>query len=136
MDIKSFVAQADRVFNCAGDSCDFGCHESAVPKMIEYVKEHLPGYHYCVIADWVWIDINVTPEELKYFDERGVKPSVIYAHKVIDDEAGRPFESVRTTFLQDFQQNCVFLSRNTAYILHASGTRVTIDSLVFATVFS
>jgi len=73
MDIKSFVCQAGRVFNRDGDPCDFGCHESAVPKMIEHVKEHLPSYRYCVIADWVWIDINVTPEELKHFDERGGK---------------------------------------------------------------
>jgi len=72
MDIKSFVTQADRIFSCTGDSCDYGCHENAVPKMIMYVKEHLPDYHYCLVSDWVWIDINVTPEHTERFMERGI----------------------------------------------------------------
>jgi len=136
MDIKSFVTQADRIFSCTGDSCDYGCHENAVPKMIMYVKEHLPDYHYCLVSDWVWIDINVTPEHTERFMERGIKPCFVYAHRVIDDEAQRSFKSVRTTFLQNFQQNCIFLSRNTAYILLRPGTRVSIDPIVYATVFS
>ena len=136
MDIKSFVTQADRIFNCTGDPCDFGCHENKVAEKIAYVKKHLSGYLYCVVADWIWIDINVSPENLKRFQVRGIKPSFVYAHKVIEDEAQRPFVSVRTTFLQDFHENCIFLSRNTAYILCGKGTRVSIDPVVYAAVFS
>lgn len=136
MSIEKIFAQAGHVFSRTGDPCDFGCDESSVPEIIAYIKEHLPSYPYCVIADWVWIDINVKPEVLKQFNERGLKPSFIYAHKVIDDETQRPFEFVRTTYLQDFRENCIFLSRNTAYILQGQGTRVSIDPVVFAAVFS
>lgn len=136
MSIEKIFSQAGHVFARTGAPCDFGCDKSAVPQMIEYVKEHLPGYCYCVIADWVWIDINVTLEAQEQYDQQGLKPSIIYAHKVIDDEAQRPFEFLRTTALQKFQKNCIFLSRNTAYVLCGPGTRVTIDPVVYDAVFS
>ena len=136
MSIEKIIAQVGHVYSRTGDSCDFGCDESSVPIMIAYVKEYLPRYPFCVVADWVWVDINVESEVLEKFNERDLKPSFIYAHKVIDDEVQRPFEFVRTTYLQDFRENCIFLSRNTAYILQGQGTRVSIDPVVFAAVFS
>ena len=136
MSIEKIIAQAGHVYSRTGDPCDFGCDESSVPKMIAYVKKQLPRYPFCVVADWVWVDINVESEVLEKFSERDLKPSFIYAHKVIDDEVQRPFEFVRTTYLQDFRENCIFLSRNTAYILQGQGTRVSIDPVVFAAVFS
>jgi len=135
MEISELLSQADRVFNRDGDHCDFGCTENATPEMIAYVKENFPSYPFCVVSDWVWVDINVSKEMVEALEARGLKPSVIYAHRVINDEASRAFTSVRTTFLQDFQQNCIFQSRNTAYILYGRGTRVTVDSAVFASIF-
>lgn len=136
MDIGEFLSQADRILNNAGDSCDFGCSENAVSEMIEYIKTNLPEYPYCIISDWTWIDINVSKEALEQIDKRGLKPCAIYANKVIEDEAGRPFESVRTTLLQGFHKNCIFLSRNTAYILLRPETRITVEYPVFASIFS
>lgn len=136
MEIREFLNQADRVFNNDGDSCDFGCTENAASEMIAYVKANFPSYPFCVVSDWVWVDINVSKEVIEALESRGLKPSVIYAHRVINDEAGRAFESVRTTLLQDFHKNCVFLSRNTAYILQGQATRVPIDSIVYARIFS
>jgi len=135
MDLKDVLTQLDQVFNNDGDTCDFGCSEQAVPKMIVYVKESFPSYPYCVVSDWVWIDLTVSNKAMATLEERGLKPSAVYAHQVVDDEMRRDFKSVRTTLLQDFYKNCIFLSRNTAYILQGSGTRVSVNPAIFASIF-
>jgi len=135
MDLKSYLAQVDQIFNGDGVSCDFGCSEASVSDMIAHIKEYLPAYPYCVIADWVWLDIKLEPEIQALFDIRGAKPCFIFAHKVIEDQAQRSFKSVRTTYLQEFQKNCIFLSKNTAYLLVGRGTRVSVDPQVLRSIF-
>lgn len=135
MNINEFLAQADRIFNNEGDPCDFGCSVSTIPEMIKYVEEELASYPYCVVSNWVWIDINASSKAQESLEKRGLKPCALYAHKVVDDERMRPFKSVRTTFLQGFHKNCIFLTQNTAYILNGPGTRVSVDTSVFASIF-
>lgn len=135
MNVEEFISQVEKVLAGQGAQCDFGCSQEAIPEMIDYIKKHLPAYPFCVIADWTWLDINLEPEVQALFGKRGAKPCFIYAHKVIEDQAQRPFKSVRTTYLQDFQKNCIFLSKNTAYILTGQGTRVSVDPQVLRAIF-
>lgn len=104
--------------------------------MIEYIKEHLPHYQYCVISNWRWVDIDTSEKARKKLKERGLKPCFLYSASVVEDEKIRGFKSVRTTFLKSFHKNCIFLTKNTAYILQGSGTRITIEAAVFASIFS
>jgi len=135
MNIEDFINQADGVFNNEGAPCDFGCSQRSVPTMIKYIKKHLSPYPYCVVADWKWIDMNASEKTRESLDSYGLKPSALLARRVITDERMRPFESVRTTLLQGFHKNCIFLTRNTAYILSGPGTRVSIDTRVFTSIF-
>lgn len=135
MNIEEFISQTDHVFNHKGTPCDFGCSQRSVPAMIEYVKTHLSPYPYSVVADWKWIDMDASQETRDSLDSYGLKPSALFAHRVITDERMRPFKSVRTTLLQRFHKNCIFLTRNTAYILTGPGTRVSIDTRVFISIF-
>jgi len=135
MNINELIHQAQSVFNNEGVLCDFGCSKNSTPCMIEFIKEHLPHYQYCVISNWRWIDIDVSEETRKMLKERGLKPCVLYSDNIDEDEKNRGFKSVRTTFLKSFHENCIFLTKNTAYILRGSGTRITIDAAVFASIF-
>ena len=135
MELGEFLSQTDRVLSNTGDPCDFGCSENAVSEIIKYIKENLPDYPYCIISDWTWVDINLPEEAIEQIEKRGLKPCAIYANKVIEDEAGRPYENLRTTLLQGFHKNCIFQSRNTAYILLRPGTRVLVEYSVFASIF-
>jgi len=135
MNIEAFINQAAGVFNNEGTPCDFGCSQRSVPTMIEYIKKHLSPYPYCVVADWKWIDMNASQEIRESLGNYGFKPSALLARRVITDERMRPFKSVRTTLLQGFHKNCIFLTRNTAYILSGPGTRVSVDSRVFTCIF-
>lgn len=132
MNIEEFLCQADRAFNDEGIPCDFGCSKHSIPAMIEYIKNNLSAYPYAVISDWKWIDISVAKEVREDLEQYGFKPCALFAHKVIADESMRGFNSVRTTLLQGFYKNCIFLTQNTAYILQGPGKRVSIDSRVFS----
>ena len=135
MNIEEFISQYDRVFGDEGTPCDFGCSQQSVPAMIEYVKAHLSPYPYSVVADWKWVDMDASQETRESLDSYGLKPCALFANRVITDELMRPFKSVRTTILQGFHENCIFLTRNTAYILTGPGTRVSIDTKTFINIF-
>lgn len=135
MNVNDFIKQTQSVFNNRGDHCDFGCSQNSILCVIEYIKEHLPHYQYCVISNWRWIDIDASEEAKKKLKARGLKPCFLYSDSVDEDEKNRGFKSVRTTFLKSFHKNCIFLTKNTAYFLQGSGTRMTIDAAVFASIF-
>lgn len=131
MNIEKFLDQTDRVFNDEGIPCDFGCSKQSVSAMIEYIKNNFSSYPYTVVSDWKWIDIDASNEIKEDLAQYGLKPCALFAHKVIDDERMRGFNSVRTTLMQGFHKNCIFLTQNTAYILCGPGKRVSMDVGVF-----
>jgi len=135
MNIEEFINQTDNALNQEGAPCDFGCSQRSVPAMIEYIKTHLSPYPYSVVADWKWVDMDASQETRESLESYGLKPSALLVNRVITDERMRPFKSVRTTLLQSLHKNCIFLTRNTAYILTTPGTRVSIDTRVFISLF-
>lgn len=135
MNIEEFLNQTDAVLGYEGVHSDFGCSEQSVPAMIEYVKHQLPDYPSCVVADWKWVDMNASHEDEEMLAEHGFKPSALLAHRVISDDCMRGFKSVRTTLLKELHKNCIFVTRNTAYILTGPGKRVSVDAPVFISIF-
>lgn len=135
MNIEEFLTQTDLVLGNEGVHSDFGCSEQSVPAMIEYVKSHFPDYPCCVVADWKWVNMKAPPEVHEMLGEHGLKPSAVLAHRVVSDDSMRGFKSVRTTLLKELHKNCIFLTRNTAYILIEPGKRVSVDAPVFTSIF-
>lgn len=134
MHINELINQAQNIFNNQGVHCDFGCSRSSTPQMIAFINEHLPHYQYCVISNWRWVDVDASEEAINKLRGKGFKPSFLYSDSIEEDEKMRGFKCVRTTFLKSFHKNCIFLTKNTAYILQNSGTRITIDAAVFASI--
>lgn len=134
MNIDEFINQTESVLYNRGSHCDFGCSKSVIPEMIEYIKQHLPDYQYCVVSGWCWIDIVAPSKTIENLNERGLQPSALFAQNVDQDEKNRGFKCVRTTFLKSFHKNCIFVTKNTAYILCQRGTRTTIDAQVFVSI--
>ncbi len=79
--------------------------------------------------------MNVSETTKESLESYELKPSASLAHRIIADESMRSFKSVRTTLLQEPHKNCIFLTRNTAYILNGPGTRVSIKPQVFTSIF-
>tara|TARA_R110001583_G_scaffold112646_2_gene262349 strand:+ start:7082 stop:7480 length:399 start_codon:yes stop_codon:yes gene_type:complete len=90
-----------------------------------YVRERAHDKEYCVVRDWIWIDLDVTEEERNILENTRRQPTVIYAHSVIFDSARRwdVGDYVRTSFLYAFHEGFMFETMNSIYVLLGEGNR-------------
>lgn len=88
-------------------------------------EKKFPGKPYCLVEDWVLIDITPSPSQLEAFKAKGFSPTFLYARHVILDSKGR-FQFgdwVRSTFEFYFEEPGWFLTKNTLYVLLGKGGR-------------
>ncbi|WP_373386578.1 hypothetical protein [Pseudomonas alcaligenes] len=92
---------------------------------VRIVRERYPYAEYCIVSNWRWIDLEVTPVQLSELTNTNRKPAVIYADTVIYDSSRRwdVGDFVRTSFLHKFEDGFIFKTLNTAYILIGNGVR-------------
>ena len=90
-----------------------------------YVRERAHNKEYCIVRDWIWIDLDVTEEEASILEKTRRQPVVIYAHSVIFDTARRwdVGDYVRTSFLYAFHEGYMFETMNSIYVLLGDGIR-------------
>lgn len=91
----------------------------------DYVRERAHNKEYCIVRDWIWIDLEVTEEERSILEKTRRQPVVIYAHSVIFDTARRwdVGDYVRTSFLYAFHEGYMFETMNSIYVLLGDGIR-------------
>lgn len=80
---------------------------------------------FCLVRDWAWIDLEVTPAQLAELEKTRRKPAIILAHNVIYDSARRwdVGDFVRTSPLHDFRDGFLFQTLNSVYLLLGEGVR-------------
>lgn len=80
---------------------------------------------YCLVRDWIWIDLNVTPAQLAELGKTRRQPAVIFAHSVIYDSVRRwdVGNLVRTSPLHEFRNGFLFQTLNSVYVLLGEGLR-------------
>lgn len=80
---------------------------------------------YCIVRDWIWIDLILPNPALEKFQEAGQQPVMLYSHKVLFDSARRfdVGDWVRTTPLIAFSDGWFFRTRNSLYVLVGDGVR-------------
>ncbi|HHM7088314.1 DUF6957 family protein [Pseudomonas aeruginosa] len=110
------------------------CHEADAiqasdqsdEKMISLAQQLFPDKPYCLVRDWVLVDVN--DHELLSMPE-GVKPRIVFAGKVVDDQAKRFHRPrwIRSTFEASLAEGYLFESMNTVYVLSGSGARASCD---------
>ena len=90
-----------------------------------YGYEHFALFQYCVVRDWIWIDLEITEVQLTELNKYFRKPALIYAHTVIYDSARRwdVGDFVRTSPLHSFEGGFLFKTTNSVYILLGEGKR-------------
>lgn len=123
MNLDEFLERTNNLLYASGDACDFGCSPENLRDMKNYVKANFPSRPCCAVSDWMWIDLDIPRREQYKFSDTGVTPQYIWAKNIIEDESGRRWNSVRTSELAEFHKNCIFLTRQTAYILVGPGMR-------------
>ena len=129
MEITEVLRQMQEMWDGNDIPCEYGCEASRLDIMIQEAKSLYPGKPYCVISNWIWIDLDVADELIGEFKSAGVLPCFVRSGFIMEDEAKRSHlrSSVRSTGLVSFHANCIFVTRNTSYILVGSGSRVLID---------
>ena len=80
---------------------------------------------YCLVRDWVWIDLIMPGDVLKELEKINKKPVMLYSHTVIYDSSRRfdVGDWVRTTPLIEFTDGCLFRTQNSIYVLIGNGVR-------------
>lgn len=80
---------------------------------------------YCIVRDWIWIDLILPDPALEQFQAAGQQPVMLYSHSVLYDSARRfdVGDWVRTTPLMTFSDGCFFRTRNSLYVLVGDGVR-------------
>ena len=94
-------------------------------ELISLAAKSFPGKAFCVVKQWILIDLTVTPEEREKLAKLGLLPATLYAHEVVLDSRGRfqPRMWVRSNFGVSFSQGCMFETKSTVYLLWGSGLR-------------
>ena len=113
--------------------CEYGCSLDNIDEMVKEAKQLYPDKPYCTIRHWIWVDVTVPEKHLKPFTAKGIQPSLVRSGDILHDEAQRPHtrHSLRSSWLLDFSRNCLFVTRNTTYILVGPGSRVSVEPAVF-----
>lgn len=92
---------------------------------VRIMRKHFPYFEYCIVRDWSWVDLDLTPEQVAAFARTQRKPSLIFAHTVIYDSSRRfdVGDLVRTSPLYRWEEGFIFATLNSAYILLGDGVR-------------
>ena len=93
--------------------------------LIALAARSFPGKAFCVVRQWILIDLTVTPDENEKLTKLGLIPVTLFAHEVVLDSKGRfqPTMWVRGNFGKSFTGGCMFETKNTVYLLWGSGQR-------------
>ena len=92
---------------------------------LSFMRDLRLNTEYCLVRDWVWIDLDVTPLQLAELEKTRRKPALIFAHSVIYDSARRwdVGDLVRTSPLYQFRDDFLFQTLNSVYVLLGQGVR-------------
>jgi hypothetical protein len=93
--------------------------------LISLAAKSFPGKAFCVVRQWILIDLTVTTEEKGKLTKLGLIPVTLFAHEVVLDSRGRfqPSMWVRSNFGVSFTEGCMFETNSTVYLLWGLGLR-------------
>ena len=93
--------------------------------LISLAAKSFPGKAFCVVKQWILIDLTVTPVEREKLTSLGLLLMTLFAHEIVLDSKGR-FQSamwVRSNFGKSFTEGCMFETKSTVYLLLGSGLK-------------
>lgn len=94
-------------------------------ELIALAAKAFPGKAFCVVRQWILIDLTVTADEKEMLTNLGLLSMTLFAHEVVLDSKGRfqPNMWVRSNFGKSFTESYMFETKNTVYLLWGPGQR-------------
>ncbi|WP_323816470.1 DUF6957 family protein [Cellvibrio sp. NN19] len=112
-----------RFFSDVGAPSDLGCDESEVQKWISFCEDKYPSKGVCTVKKWAVVECQCSEVEKGQLTSQGFLPFVLHTNYVEWDSRGRwrtgSFAS--SFFLVVIEENCLFITKNTCYILVGAG---------------
>ncbi|MEE4634113.1 hypothetical protein V2K98_11325 [Pseudomonas alliivorans] len=99
--------------------------EGSQEDLISLAAKMFPGKAFCMVRQWIFIDLTVNSDEKDKLTGLGLLPAALYAHEVVFDSRNR-FQAgmwVRSNFGVSFRQGCMFETKSTVYLIWESGLR-------------
>lgn len=99
--------------------------DGAEEDLIYLAAKTFPGKAYCVVRQWILIDLTVSEAEKEKLKGLGLLHATLYAHEVVFDSRNR-FQAgmwVRSNFGKSFTEGCMFETNSTVYLLLGVGQR-------------
>ena len=92
---------------------------------LEYGSAAFNGAPFCLVRNWIWLDLEVPADQDKLFTRLDIEPVFLFAHTVVYDSLRRldVGDFVRTSPLHRFTDGFVFQTKNTHYVLLGEGLR-------------
>ncbi|MFR0713629.1 DUF6957 family protein [Enterobacterales bacterium BD_CKDN230030183-1A_HGKHYDSX7] len=91
--------------------------------LLTAAREEFEGREYCVVREWLILDVMVDEHDEKLLSARGLKPIILLAQRVLFDTEGvRQGGVLLTGFLRQFE-DCFFETEEMVYVLGGRGAR-------------
>ncbi len=92
---------------------------------LAFACERFSHFEFCLVRHWLWIDLDVTDAQRVELEKTRRQPVILYAHQVIYDSARRwdVGDVVRTSPLVSFEDDFLFRTLNSVYLLLGDGQR-------------
>lgn len=93
-------------------------------ELIRASHEAFDGRPFCVVRQWMLLDVMLPASQEQEVKTQGLKPCVLYAQAPVYDSQGelKPGDSLLSDFQRDFD-GCIFESKDMLYILAGRGAR-------------
>jgi hypothetical protein len=90
-----------------------------------YAQKTFPRGDYCLVREWIWIDLDVSEQQRAELAKTKRLPVIIYASRVVFDSNRRwdVGDFVRTSPLHAFEKGFHFKTLNSTYLLLGAGVR-------------
>jgi hypothetical protein len=117
------LEEISRLLYGAGEEMP-GC-QGTQDELIALSAKAFPGKAFCVVKQWILIDLSVNRDEKEKLTGLGLLPATLFAHEIVLDSKGR-FQAgmwVRSNFGVSFAEGCMFETKSTVYLLLGAGQR-------------
>ena len=93
-------------------------------ELIALAAKTFPGKAFCLVRQWILIDLTVNPDEKEKLTALGLLPATLFAHEIVLDSKGRfqPQMWVRSNFGIS-SSPYMFETNKTVYLLLGPGLR-------------
>lgn len=92
---------------------------------LAFARQRFPYSEFCLVRHWRWIDLDVSDAQRVELEKTQRQPVILYAHGVVYDSARRwdVGDVVRTSPLSLFEEDFLFRTLNSTYLLLGDGQR-------------